>query len=104
MLAEFRMRYYTQLATEAAVVGGLFVPWTLMWGAIIRGAPGARTAPALVGPLSAFMAGASFHLVAEATGLNAYYLHNSAAHMRDLKQWHKTKAKTKGKECGVCFR
>jgi hypothetical protein len=100
MLAEFRMQYYTQLATEAVVVGGLFVPWSLMWGAIIRNAPGARATPAFI----AFMAGASFHLVAEATGLNAYYLHNSAAHMRDLKQWHKTKAKTKGKECGVCFR
>lgn len=94
------MRYYTQLATEAVVVGGLFVPWTLMWDAIIRNAPGARVTPAF----TAFMAGASFHLMAEATGLNAYYLHNSAAHMRDLKQWHKTKAKTKGKECGVCFR
>ena len=97
------MRYYTQLATEAVVVGGVFVPWSLLTDCLLTPAvPDSKWRA----PLVAFLSGSTFHLLAEATGLNTYYLHNSAAHLRDVGRWqHRAKigAKSKKRKCGVVW-
>ena len=94
------MIYFKQLATEAVVVGGLFVPWMVLWDTVVIKA-GGSPAPLV----SAFLAGASFHLVAEATGLNEWDLDNSAARLRSLGAWcsrHKSK-KSKKRQCGIVW-
>ena len=96
------MEYKKQLAIEAATVGAAFVPWSyLVSGLLVK----MRLQPRLQGMASIFIAGATFHLLAEATGLNEYYLRNSAAQMRAEKAWperHKNVPK-KQKKCGITF-
>ena len=90
--------YTQQLALEAATVGALFVPWTyIVSGVLVRLNP--RSA------VTMFVAGATFHLLAEATGFNEYYLEHSAAQMLRERKWperNKNMPK-KQKKCGLHF-
>jgi hypothetical protein len=95
------MEYRKQLAIEAATVGAAFVPWSYIVSGLMATT---RQQPRLL-MVSIFIAGATFHLLAEATGLNEYYLRNSAAQMRAEKAWperHKNVPK-KEKKCGIYF-
>ena len=98
------MEYTQQLALEAATVGAAFVPWSyIVSGLLSRLQP--RLQPRQREMISIFVAGATFHLLAEATGLNEYYLRNSAAQMKAEKAWpdrHKNVPK-KEKKCGIHF-
>ncbi len=96
-------RYSEQLALEAVTVGALFLPWTYIVSGAIQRLPVAAFAKS---PLSIFVAGAGFHLVCEFTGINDYYLKNSAAHMLHMRKWMascKSKPKNRKKPCGIHF-
>ena len=100
---EHQVAYGTQLAFEAVSVGALFVPWSYVISGVIGRFPMSN---ALRMPVSVFVAGAGFHLLCEATGLNDYYLTNSAAHMRHVRKWMascNSKPKNRKKQCGICF-
>jgi hypothetical protein len=103
-MSDFDELYATQLAFEAVTVGALFVPWTYVVSGLINRF---GTLPGSVKmPLGVFVAGAGFHLICEATGLNEYYLTNSAAHMRHMRKWRascKSKPKNRKKPCGIYF-
>jgi hypothetical protein len=89
--------YSQQLAIEAATVGAAFIPWTYVVSGVMR-----TNRPHMI---TLFVAGASFHLMAELTGLNSYYLEHSAAQMLREKRWlvrNKNKPKKK-KKCGIQF-
>ena len=96
------MDYTQQLALEAATVGAAFVPWSyIVSGLLTR----LIKQPRQREMVSIFVAGATFHLLAEATGLNEYYLRNSAAQMKAEKAWpdrHNNLPK-KQKKCGIHF-
>lgn len=95
--------YAKQLAIEAVSVGALLVPWTLLMSGVINRFPLSDFSKA---PVTLFISGAGFHLVCEATGLNAYYLKNSAAHMLQVRKWMascNSKPKSRKKQCGICF-
>lgn len=95
------MEYRKQLALEAATVGAAFVPWSyLISGLLARARLGK-----LQNVASIFIAGATFHLLAEATGLNEYYLRNSAAQMKAEKAWpdRNKNVPKKKKKCGISF-
>ena len=95
--------YVEQLAIEAVTVGALFVPWTYIVSGIITQTPLSNT---IKMPVAVFVAGAGFHLVAEASGLNDYYLKHSAAHMLHVRRWMdscKSKPKSRKKPCGIYF-
>ena len=95
--------YVEQLAIEAVTVGALFVPWTYIVSGIITQMPLSST---IKMPISLFVAGAGFHLVAEASGLNDYYLTNSASHMLQVRRWMascNSKPKNRKKPCGIQF-
>jgi hypothetical protein len=97
------MRYSEQLALEAVSVGALFVPWTYVVSGIINRLPLSQFTKT---PLSVFVAGAGFHLVCEFSGLNEYYLKNSAAHMLHMRKWRascKSEGKSRKKPCGIHF-
>ena len=92
--------YPKQLAIEAVSVGAAFVPFQyIVSGLVARSAIAPRYQPWV----SIFLAGAGFHLVAEATGLNNWYLHHSAASMRDFAVWAKRvkNMPQQKKECGL---
>ena len=94
-----QLRYAQQLATEALFVGAIFIPWTN----ILTLALSNTNAPAYV---ITFLAGSTFHLLAEATGLNAYYLHHSAAQQADVERFMTEKKKPykhRKPKCGICF-
>ena len=93
--------YYGQLAKEALAVGAAFVPLNYIVSGIIGKSRISRFQP-IVG---VFIASAGFHLLAEATGLNAWYLHHSAASMRDDGVWLKRvkNVPKKEKSCGIRF-
>lgn len=75
------MDYRKQLAIEAVTVGATFVPWSYMVSGFVRKVPAlARYDPWI----SVFISGAGYHLIAEATGLNKWYLFNSAASMMSM--------------------
>ena len=91
--------YSQQLALEAATVGAVFVPWSYIVSGLLANTK-VRSPVA-----SFFVAGATFHLLAEITGLNAYYLRHSAAQMRAEMAWpdrHKN-IPIKQKKCGILF-
>ena len=91
--------YAQQLALEAATVGAAFVPWSYMVSGLL-------TKARVHSPIkSMFIAGATFHLIAEITGLNDYYLRHSAAQMRAEKAWPNRHKNTplKKKKCGISF-
>ena len=89
--------YSQQLAIEAATVGAAFIPWTYIVSGVLRRQPQSIVA--------LFVAGASFHLMAEYTGLNDYYLEHSAAQMLRVKRWPERKKNMpkKQKKCGIHF-
>lgn len=97
MWRSFRMDYSQQLAIEAATVGAALVPWSYVVSGLL-----ARTK--LKG-FSVFIAGATFHLLAEVTGLNNYYLRHSAAQMLAERAWpnRNKKVPRKQKKCGIHF-
>lgn len=102
-MSSFDELYAKQLALEAVTVGFLFVPWTYVVSGLINRL---GTNSLVKMPLGIFVAGAGFHLVCEATGLNEYYLTNSAAHMRHMRKWRascKSKPKNREKPCGIYF-
>lgn len=70
--------YYKQLAIEAVVVGALLVPLFYLVSMILKKVP---MEARFRSGLTIFLAGASFHLVAEFGGMNKYFLENSAAKM-----------------------
>jgi hypothetical protein len=94
-------KYAEQLTLEAVTVGGLFIPWSYIVSGIIYRLPvpqGSKSA------LTVFAAGASFHLVAEFSGLNDYYLKNSAAHTLSMRNWVascKSKQENRERPCGI---
>ena len=93
------IKYATQLATEALIVGAIFIPWSHLVAMAFKN----TDAPAY---LLTFIAGSSFHLVAEATGMNTYYLHHSAARTWDMERWmaeKNTPRKSRKPKCGICF-
>lgn len=95
------MEYSEQLVIEAVSVGALLVPWTYMITGIVE-----RFNVSLKTPTIAFISGATFHLMCEATGLNSYYLNHSAAQMLQVRAWMescKSKPKSREKKCGICF-
>lgn len=95
-------KYNKQLALEAATVGAAFVPWSyIVSGLLVK----LRLQPRLQGMASIFIAGATFHLLAEATGLNEYYLRNSAAQIKAEKAWpdRNKNVPKKKKKCGIYF-
>ena len=95
--------YVKQLALEAVSVGALFVPWTYIVSGIITQLPLSSN---IKMPVSVFIAGAGFHLVAEASGLNDYYLKHSAAHILQVRRWMascNSKPKNRKKPCGIQF-
>ena len=76
--------YVEQLATEAAAVGALLVPAVMLVSGIVELLPlPERFKPAA----SIFLAGAGFHLAAEASGLNDWYLYHSAAQGKAMSEW-----------------
>lgn len=93
--------YSKQLAIEAATVGAVFVPWSYLVSGLLARARLGR----VQGVASIFIAGATFHLLAEMTGLNEYYLRNSAAQMRAEKAWpdRNKNVPKKKKKCGIHF-
>jgi len=97
-----RMEYRKQLALEAATVGVAFMPWSYIVSGLLAKT---RLQPRLQGMASVFIAGATFHLIAEITGLNEYYLRNSAAQMRAEKAWpdRNNNMPKKQKKCGIHF-
>ena len=94
------MEYRKQLAIEAATVGAAFVPWSYIVSGLMAKT---RLQPRLQGMVSIFIAGATFHLLAEATGLNEYYLRNSAAQMRAEKAWPERHKNVPKKEKKLVF-
>lgn len=94
--------YYEQLALEAISVGGAFVPLSY----IVIGIVGkSRIAVRFQPFVSVFIASAGFHLLCEATGLNNWYLHHSAASMLDFAVWSKrvNHKPAVEKKCGLKF-
>jgi hypothetical protein len=91
--------YAQQLALEAAAVGAVFVPWSYVVSGLLAKA---RVRAPVAG---IFIAGATFHLLAELTGVNAYYLRHSAAQMRAERVWPDRHKNTpiKKKKCGISF-
>ena len=97
---EFEIAYAEQLAIEALTIGAVFVPWTYIVSGFITRVPLFSSAQS---PISIFIAGAGFHIVAELTGLNEYYLTNSASHMLCVRKWNKSQSKSREKPCGITF-
>lgn len=65
--------YWTSLAVEAAASGVLLVPVAKISQRLAPNSP----------LLQLFLAGAAYHLVAEATGINAWYVNHGAASRYD---------------------
>ena len=65
--------YYTTLVSEAAATGVMLVPVFRLSQRLAPNNP----------LLQIFLAGAAFHLVAEATGINAWYVQHGAASRHD---------------------
>ena len=89
--------YQQQLAIEAITVGAAFLPWSYLISGFVAKS---SIAPQYKGYASIFIAGAGFHLVAELSGLNAWYLKHSAANM---KVYNRLSKKEKVVESGICF-
>lgn len=72
------LAYYKQLAIEAISVGALLIPIIFLVSKLVKMTPiQARFRPGV----TIFLAGAFFHLFAEFSGINKWYLENSAAKM-----------------------
>ena len=72
---------HAKLYKEAAFVGIALVP---MWILVSKFTTAMQLSSPNKAALDIMLAGAMFHLTAEETGLNAYYLTNSYAHDRNF--------------------
>jgi len=68
---------HDKLYKEAAIVGVALVP---MWYAVARFTAAVQLGGSYKALIDVALAGALFHLAAEESGLNTYYLTNSYAH------------------------
>jgi hypothetical protein len=94
--------YDEQLLTEAVSVGALMVPWFFL----VSGATSALGFRDNKDVIDLFLSGATFHLAAEFSGVNAWYLNNSAANLSQVRLWMNSGKNLikKEKPCGPCFR
>ena len=85
-------RYWTQLATEAVATGVLVVPLAQVTARLLPNNQFAQL----------FVAGAAFHLIAEATGMNEWYVRHGAASRWDWRSFHRSAHKTSTKARTEC--
>lgn len=78
---EHRASSSKRLYSEALVVGAALVP---VWFAVSKATEAARFEFAAKSALDVFVAGFLFHLIAEETGVNDWYLTNSHAAQKVL--------------------
>ncbi|NDC23089.1 MAG: hypothetical protein EBZ49_03015 [Proteobacteria bacterium] len=77
--------YKTRLATEAVFVGATLIPFVMF-----------AESKLTTKPLAIFLAGASYHLVAEFSGLNSWYLENGASTLCKIQEvYHEAQPTTR---------
>lgn len=84
--------YAASLAVEAAGTGVMLIPVAKLTQRLVPNNP----------LLQLFLTGAAYHLLAEATGLNAWYVHNGAASRYDWSCFYsqvKTSAPDRPTQC-----
>lgn len=95
------MKYDEKLVNEAVSVGALMVPWFYLVSGLTT-TLGLRQNKDVI---DLFLSGATFHLAAEFSGANAWYLNNSAASLSQVRLWMNRKNLIKKeKPCGPCWR
>lgn len=94
--------YEDKLAKEAAFTGALMVPWFYLISNFTT-AFGITQNKEMV---DLFVSGATFHLAAEYTGVNRWYLKHSAAHYKKMRKFVEEKdgQQVEKRKCGISFR